>query len=93
MERVAEALITLHTPQNLMTLAPRLRWIQGLGAGVEQFARAGVSREHVVVTNASGVSAGSMAEFVIGRLLQIWKRFAEAEQHQRRHDPKGPGEP
>ncbi len=81
----AEALITLHTPQDLMTLAPRLRWIQGLGAGVEQFVRAGVSLERVVVTNASGVSAGSMAEFVIGRLLQIWKRFREAEAHQRAH--------
>ncbi len=81
----AEALITLHTPQDLMTLAPRLRWIQGLGAGVEQFARAGVLRERVVVTNASGVSAGSMAEFVFGRLLQIWKRLREAEAHQRAH--------
>ncbi len=79
----AEALIALHTPRDLMSLAPRLRWIQGLGAGVEQFARAGVSRERVVVTNASGVSAGSMAEFVMGRLLQIWKRFREAEAHQR----------
>ena len=33
----AEALIALHTPRDLMSLAPRLRWIQGLGAGVEQF--------------------------------------------------------
>jgi phosphoglycerate dehydrogenase-like enzyme len=56
-----------------------------MGAGVEQFAKAGVERARVVVTNASGVSAGSMAEFVIGRLLQIWKRFREADEHQRAH--------
>ena len=26
-----------------------------------------------------------MAEFVIGRLLQVWKRFREADAHQRAH--------
>lgn len=77
-----EVLIALHAPNRLMELAPGLRWIQGLGAGVEQFAAAGVSRDRVVVTNASGVSAGSMSEFVIGRLLQIWKRFRECDEHQ-----------
>jgi phosphoglycerate dehydrogenase-like enzyme len=79
----AHVLFALHTPQDLMDLAPRLRWIQGIGAGVEQFAKAGVLRERVVVTNASGVSSASMAEFVIGRLLQVWKRFREADRHQR----------
>ncbi len=82
----AEVLFTLSTPNKLMDLTPRLRWIQGVGAGTEQFVAAGVSRDRVVVTNASGVSAGSMAEFVIGRLLQIWKRFPEADRHQRAHD-------
>ncbi|MEM7413520.1 MAG: D-2-hydroxyacid dehydrogenase [Myxococcota bacterium] len=82
----AEVLIQLHTPKDLMQLAPRLRWLQGLGAGVDQFVAAGVTRDRVVVTNASGVSAGSMAEFVIGRLLQIWKRFPEAEAYQRKHE-------
>ncbi len=81
----AEVLIQLHTPADLMSHAPRLRWLQGIGAGVDQFVAAGVTRDRVVVTNASGVGAGSMAEFVIGRLLQIWKRFPEAEAHQRKH--------
>lgn len=81
----ADVLFALHAPQDLMRLAPRLRWIQGMGAGVEQFAKAGALRSRVVVTNASGVSAGSMAEWVIGRLLQVWKRFREADQHQRAH--------
>ncbi len=82
----AEVLIQLHAPKDLMTLAPSLRWLQGIGAGVEQFAAAGVTCDRVIVTNASGVSAASMAEFVIGRLLQIWKRFPEAEAYQRRHE-------
>lgn len=82
----AEVLIQLHTPKDLLALAPNLRWLQGIGAGVDQFAVAGVPRRQVVVTNASGVSAGSMAEFVIGRLLQIWKRFPEALAYQQTHE-------
>lgn len=82
----AEVVIQLHTPERLMEQMPKLRWLQGIGAGVDQFAAAGVTRDRVVVTNASGVSAGSMSEFVIGRLLQIWKLFPEAETHQRNHE-------
>ncbi len=81
----AHVLFALHVSAGLMRLAPQLVWIQGMGAGVEQFAKAGVERARVVVTNASGVSAGSMAEWVIGRLLQVWKRFREADEHQRKH--------
>ncbi len=81
----AEVLIALHTSQDLMILCPALRWVQGVGAGVEQFAAAGVRSDQVIVTNASGISAGSMAEFVIGRLLSIWKRLREADQYQQAH--------
>lgn len=82
----SEVLIALHTPEDLLTLAPNLRWVQGFGAGVEQFALAGVTRKRVVVTNASGVGSASMAEFVIARLLQVWKRFPEAASHQQAHE-------
>ncbi len=82
----AEVLIALHVPRDLPALAPRLRWVQGMGAGVEQFAAAGLQRSGAQLTNASGVSAGSMAEWVLGRLLQVWKRFREADDHQRAHD-------
>jgi len=81
-----EVMIALATPKNLMDLAPRLRWVQGFGAGVEQFAAAGVRRDRVVVTNVSGISAPSIAEFVLGRLLQVWKRFPESEAYQRKHE-------
>jgi phosphoglycerate dehydrogenase-like enzyme len=84
-----EVMIALATPRDLMDLAPRLRWVQGFGAGVEQFAAAGVRRDRVIVTNVSGISAASMAEFVLGRLLQVWKRFPESEAFQRKHEYVG----
>jgi phosphoglycerate dehydrogenase-like enzyme len=82
----AHVLVALHAPADLMRLAPELRWIQGIGAGVEQFAKAGARRDRVFVTNAAGLSSGSMAEWVVGRLLQVWKRFREADAHQRQHE-------
>ena len=78
-------LTTLHTPDRLAERAPNLRWIQGAGAGVEQFATAGVAQDRVILTNCTGVSAGSMSEWVIGRLLQVWKRFREADDFQQDH--------
>ena len=78
----AHVLTTLHAPDRLAERAPQLRWIQAAGAGVEQFAAAGFDSQRVVLTNAAGISAGSMAEWVIGRLLQVWKRFREADEYQ-----------
>ena len=81
----SEVLVALHTPDRLSERAPQLRWIQGAGAGVEQFATAGIDQSRVVLSNCTGVSAGSMAEWVIGRLLQVWKRFREADEFQQAH--------
>jgi phosphoglycerate dehydrogenase-like enzyme len=78
-------LITLHAPDRLSERAPNLRWIQGSGAGVEQFSRAGVAQDRVILTNSAGVSATSMAEWVIGRLLQVWKRFRKTDELQTAH--------
>ena len=79
----AQVLVALNTPEDLLEKAPNLVWIQGIGAGMEQFARAGAARSDVLVTNASGMSSASMAEWVVGRLLQVWKRFREADDFQR----------
>ena len=81
----AEVLVALHAPDRLAERAPKLRWIQGAGAGVEQFAKAGTPRDRVVLTNCSGLSAGSMAEWVIGRLLQVWKYFRQTDVYQKEH--------
>ncbi len=81
----AHVLMTLHTPDRLAERSPNLRWIQGSGAGVEQFSRAGVTQNRVVLTNSAGVSSTSLAEWVIGRLLQVWKRFRRTDELQRAH--------
>ncbi len=48
----------------------------------------GWRKRNVILTNCSGLSSASMAEWVIGRLLQVWKRLREADEFQRAHEFK-----
>ncbi len=64
------------TAPHLTTLAPRLRWVQATSAGVGQAVRSfGLHETDVIVTTASGVHAGPLAEFVIMAMLMFTKRY------------------
>jgi phosphoglycerate dehydrogenase-like enzyme len=79
----AEVVLALDLPVGLGTFAPALRWVQAIGAGTDHFRGAELGPD-VVVTNAAGVAAVPIAEFVIGQLLAVWKRFDELADQQRR---------
>jgi phosphoglycerate dehydrogenase-like enzyme len=81
----AEVVMALDLPKTIDELAPNLRWVQAIGAGVDHFAETGLP-DDVIVTNAVGVAAVPIAEFVIARLLGVWKRVADLDELQRRHE-------
>ncbi len=80
----AGAAIALDVPPGIGELAPGLGWIQAIGAGIDHLAGSGLP-DACVVTNAAGVAAAPIAEFAIGRLLAVWKRFGEIDEQQRVH--------
>jgi phosphoglycerate dehydrogenase-like enzyme len=80
----AEVLLALDLPVGLGAFAPDLHWVQAIGAGTDHFHGAQLGPD-VVITNAVGVAAVPIAEFVVGQLLAIWKRFDELADQQRRH--------
>jgi phosphoglycerate dehydrogenase-like enzyme len=80
-----EVVLTIDLPYDTPSLAPRLRWVQGIGAGVSQLQSAGLEAGGVTLTSAAGSNSASISEFVIGRLLQVWKRFGEIDDLQREH--------
>jgi phosphoglycerate dehydrogenase-like enzyme len=80
----ADVLVSFHVPTNVRELAPRLQWVQMIGAGVDHLD--GAALEGIRVTNAAGAAAGPIAEFVIGRLLYVWKRFDDIAELQREHE-------
>ena len=78
----AEVLLARDVPIGLTELAPRLTWIQSVYSGVEHFRGAGIEDGGPIITNAAGAGAASIAEFVIGRILMVWKGFREHEKLQ-----------
>ena len=57
--------------------APRLRWIQSISAGVEEFAKPVLAEHGVVLTSAAGVYDPGLAESVLGFLLALSARIVE----------------
>jgi phosphoglycerate dehydrogenase-like enzyme len=78
----ADAALAFDVPWDLPVHAPKLRLLQAIGAGVEQYDAALLAQHGVSLCNASGVAAPSMAEFVIGRILEVYKDIRRAEQLQ-----------
>jgi len=68
---------------------PRLRWVQGTAAGTgEQVKAARLTEEElerVVITSASGVHVGPLAEFCLMGLLQFTKDVPRLQTDQRAH--------
>jgi phosphoglycerate dehydrogenase-like enzyme len=81
-----EVVVAMDLPFDVAELAPRLRWVQGMGAGVSQLASAGLADAGIRLTTAAGVNAVSISEFVMARLLQMWKRLPEIDAKASEHD-------
>jgi phosphoglycerate dehydrogenase-like enzyme len=78
--------LAIDLPFDVGQVAPKLRWVQAVGAGTGQLQSAGLAAAGVRLTTAAGASAVAIAEFALARVLEEWKRFRELEGLQaRRH--------
>ena len=78
--------IAIDLPFDVATHAPKLRWVQSVGAGTGQLQSAGLAEAGIRLTSAAGANAVGIAEFVIARVLQHWKNLRAIEDAQRRHE-------
>lgn len=83
----ADVLCSYWVPDNWRTLAPRLRWLQYSGAGVDGLAPTGIleERSEVVVTTAVGVHGTTIGEYVFGSMLMFNRTWPEMVRLQDRH--------
>lgn len=79
----ADVLYAWRFPPALYARAPRLRWLQAMGAGVE-WALSPELPAKVVVTRAPGVFGPWMAEYVLGWCLWVTQRIPAYLDAQRR---------
>lgn len=82
LERTTVA-VALDLPTGFVERARSLRWLQTMGAGTDHLDIAALEAGGVVVTNAAGITAAPIAEFVFGRLLQVWKHLRQLDEQQR----------
>ncbi|HEY7652795.1 MAG TPA: D-2-hydroxyacid dehydrogenase [Methylomirabilota bacterium] len=87
----AEVIYGWAVPQTLLARAPRLRWVQVMGAGVERVLVPELP-EHVAVTRAAGIFGPWMAEYTLAWCLWVTQRIDgfRASQRQRRWAPVDP---
>jgi phosphoglycerate dehydrogenase-like enzyme len=82
----ADVALALDVPLDLPVHAPRLQWVQNVGSGSSRYRSAGLAEGGILLTNAAGISADGIAEFVLARLLEHWKRLPEIARRQRAHE-------
>jgi len=84
----AEVLFDVDAPstRGLIARAPRLRWIQSSSSGVGEWVRRlELVDSSVIVTNAAGIHATPLAEFVVFAMLYFAKRWPLMAAEQRAH--------
>ena len=70
---------------------PRLAWVQSYSAGLEQFSLGTLAERGIALTNAAGAGAPAIAEFVFGRLVEVFRNLRGIEAMQRARDFHRPG--
>ncbi len=81
-----EILFTSRIPRNLQSLAPNLKWVQLLSAGVDEVKRANLEYSDIVFTTSKGVHATPLSEWVIGAMLAMVKKIPQIVEAQRKRE-------
>jgi phosphoglycerate dehydrogenase-like enzyme len=73
----------------LVALAPRLRFIQSIGAGTDQFDREVLRGRGIRLASAAGVNARAVSEHAMSLILALARRLPEARDNQARRHWRG----
>ncbi len=72
----AEVVVIWPRPFDL-SLAPRLKWIQLISAGLDRFVGHPIMESDIIITTASGIHATPIAEYVLASILAFSRRFRD----------------
>lgn len=86
----ADALVVSGLWRNeLVTMAPRLRFIQSASAGVDQYGREVLQGAGIRLASAQGVNARAVAEHALALILALARRLPEARDNQQQRVWRG----
>ena len=72
----AEAMLCMNPPPGILAQMPKLRWVQALSAGVENWLGRQDLSPSLILTNARGTHRVQMPENILGALFHITKPYA-----------------
>lgn len=73
----------------LIELGSKLRFIQSVGSGTDQFDKAALAAKNIRLASAAGVNARAVAEHAISLILALARRLPEARDNQARRFWRG----
>jgi D-2-hydroxyacid dehydrogenase (NADP+) len=73
----------------LLDNAPRLRFIQSIGAGVDQFPQDELRRRGIRLASARGVNRNAVAEHAMAHMLALVRQLHTGRDHQHQHRWRG----
>ncbi|ELY45486.1 D-2-hydroxyacid dehydrogenase [Natronorubrum tibetense] len=79
----AEIVVTGRLPEEVLTAADDLRWVQALSAGTDAYDHDALDARDIALTTVSGIHAKPIAQQVLGYLLYFERRFDRAIAQQR----------
>ena len=83
----ADIIFSGHTfPVELIARAKRLRWIQSMSAGVENFVRSEYVPRRVQLTRVEGVFGPIMSEYIIGYILAVTQNMKAVFENQKKKE-------
>jgi phosphoglycerate dehydrogenase-like enzyme len=74
---------------DLIALAPRLRFVQSISAGVDQYDKAAMAAAGMRLASAQGVNARAVSEHAMALILALARRLPEARDNQARRFWRG----
>ena len=80
-----EIAFILDMPDYVFEAFPNLKWIHSLKTGHDHIPLEELRRRNIRLTNGAGTAATEIAEFVIARILEHWKRFPQIAAQQVEH--------
>jgi phosphoglycerate dehydrogenase-like enzyme len=92
LRRIAEAEILVVSGlwrDDLVPRATKLRFVQAIGAGTDQFGRAALAQRGIRLASARGVNAQAVAEHAMALILALARRLPEARDNQKKQVWRG----
>jgi phosphoglycerate dehydrogenase-like enzyme len=71
----ADVIFAARLPDDVLRRAPRLKWVQMMGAGVERFLDKNMVSSPVIMTNVSGIHAVPISEYILCVMLMFVKQM------------------